>query len=179
MPMVSRIRVWRRSAPRSTCAIAVIGAIIVWAPAGAQIMQPADAAWADDPNVQAVIAQREIGLEAMTSGRISAETERYSSTFVANTPNNSVVSAEPLLQLFASGTFGYAKVEQYIEYAGSHGDDLVVIMGEEIVVPLAGAQNAGQRIRRRFTDIFRREDGEWRHDVRHANALGVDDDGDD
>ena len=51
---------------------------------------------------------------------------------------------------------------------------LVVIMGEEIVVPAAGADNAGKRIRRRFTDVFRRENGEWRHDLRHANVVGMD-----
>jgi hypothetical protein len=46
-------------------------------------------------------------------------------------------------------------------------------MGEEIVVPGPNARDAGKRIRRRFTDIFRKENGEWRHDVRHANVIAV------
>lgn len=96
-----------------------------------------DGPWADDPAVQAVLAQRRAGLEAMMAGTMSAETERYSSTFVANTPNGGVVT------------------------------------GEEIVVPGGGAANAGQRVRRRFTDVFRRENGEWRHDLRHANVIAV------
>jgi len=64
-------------------------------------------------------------------------------------------------------------VEQHIEYAGSHGPDMVVLMGEEIVVPGEGAANAGKRIHRRFTDVFRRENGEWRHDLRHANVISI------
>jgi hypothetical protein len=47
-------------------------------------------------------------------------------------------------------------------------------MGEEVVVPRTGAPNAGKRIHRRFTDVFRRENGEWRYDVRHANVISID-----
>ena len=155
-------------------ACVVLGASLAGPEANAQFNYPPDAPWANDPAVQEVLALRKKGIEAMTAGRISAETERYSSTFVANTPNGSVVPGGELLKLFADGTFGYAHVEQTIEYAGAHGPDMVVIMGEEIVVPEAGAANAGKRIRRRFTDVFRRENGEWRHDLRHANIVGMD-----
>ena len=128
--------------------------------------------WADDPAVQAVLALRRAGIEAMMAGTMSAETERYSTTFVANTPNGGVVTGEAMLRLFSTGGIRYTHVEQRVDYAGSHGPDMVVIMGEEIVVPGNGA-NAGQRVRRRFTDVFRRENGEWRHDLRHANVLGI------
>jgi hypothetical protein len=135
--------------------------------------QAQDEPWAGDPAVQAVLAQRQRGIEAMMSGTMSAATERYSTTFVANTPSNSVVPGEEMLKLFAAGTVRYDHVEQHIEYAGSHGPDIVVLMGEEIVVPGEGAVNAGKRIHRRFTDVFRRENGEWRHDVRHANVISI------
>jgi hypothetical protein len=130
-----------------------------------------DVPWANDEAVQAVLAQRRIGLEAMMAGTMSAETERYSSTFVANTPSNSVVPGSVMLELFSSGGLRYEHVEQHIEYAASHGPDMVVLMGEEIVVPGEGLANAGRRIHRRFTDVFRRENGEWRHDLRHAHVI--------
>ena len=109
----------------------------------------------------------------MTSVGASAATERYSSTFVANTPGNAVVTGEQMLRQFARGAVSYASVEQRLEYAGSHGPDLVVLMGEEVVVPGPGGANAGKRIHRRFTDVFRRENGEWRHDLRHANVISI------
>jgi hypothetical protein len=135
----------------------------------------ADEPWADDPAVQEVLELRRKSIAAMTSGGPTPESERYSSTFVANTPAGGVVSGEQMRAAFARGSVSYAEVEQKIEYAGSHGPDLVVLMGEEVVVPRAGAPNAGKRIHRRFTDIFRRENGEWRHDVRHANVVSIED----
>jgi Domain of unknown function (DUF4440) len=137
------------------------------------------APWANDPNVQQVLALRQLGIAAMTAGTMSAESERYSTTFVANTPGNGVVPGSTLLDMFARGAIRYERVEQSIEYAASHGPDLVVIMGEELVVPGAGLANAGRRVHRRFTDVFRRENGEWRHDLRHANVISIEGDGED
>lgn len=129
--------------------------------------------WADDPAVAEVLELRERSIAAMTSTGPTPETERYSSTFVANTPGNAVVSGEQMRAAFARGSVRYAHVEQRLEYAGSHGPDLVVLMGEEVVVPGPGAANEGKRIHRRFTDVFRKENGEWRHDLRHANVVSI------
>lgn len=152
---------------------------LVWslAPAVTLTISASNAAepepWADDPAVQEVLELRRQGLAAMTTTGPTAETERYSSTFVANTPGNAVVKGEEMLERFERGEVGYASVEQRLEYAASHGPDIVVLMGEEIVVPRAGAPNAGRRIHRRFTDVFRKENGEWRHDLRHANVISM------
>lgn len=162
----------RRRRP-ARLAVAVSLAMGLSAPAYAQIYGAG--AFHDDAAVRAVLDMRSRGIEAMTSGNMSAETERYTSTFVANTPSNRVVPGEALLELFASGNISYERVEQHVEYAASHGPDVVVIMGEEIVVPGAGAPNAGERIVRRFTDVFRREAGEWRHDLRHAHVVRTED----
>jgi hypothetical protein len=129
--------------------------------------------WDSDPAVQEVLELRRQGIAAMTSGAATPATERYSSTFVANTPGNAVVTGEDMSELFARGAVSYQSVEQRLDYAGSHGPDIVVLMGEEIVVPGPGARDAGKRIRRRFTDVFRKENGEWRHDLRHANVIAV------
>jgi hypothetical protein len=129
--------------------------------------------WDNDPNVQAVLAQRRVGIEAMMAGTMSAENQLYSTTFVANTPSNTVMPGSVLLELFAAGSLRYDFVDMTIDYAGSHGPDIVVLMGEEVVVPGAGLANAGKRIYRRFTDVFRRENGQWRHDLRHANVLRI------
>jgi hypothetical protein len=149
------------------------GIIVLVGLAPAMAQEAGDEPWADDPAVQAVLAQRRAGIEAMMAGTMSAETERYSSTFVANTPGGGVVPGAVMLNLFSTGGLKYEHVEQHIDYAGSHGADMVVLMGEEIVVPGAGMANAGQRVHRRFTDVFRRENGEWRHDLRHANVISV------
>ena len=73
-----------------------------------------------------------MGIAAMTSGGATAESERFSTTFVANTPNNVVVTGEQMLERFKQGALSYESVEQRLDYAGSHGPDVVVLMGEEV-----------------------------------------------
>lgn len=128
-------------------------------------------AWDNDAAVQEVLKIRQKAILAMTTTGPTPETDRYSSTFVANTPGGGVVNGPQMQAAFARGSVRYAAVEMKLDYAGSHGPDMVVLMGEEIVVPGVGARNAGERIRRRFTDIFRKEGGEWRHDVRHSAVI--------
>jgi hypothetical protein len=151
--------------------------VVTLAPLAALTLPVAHAAdpepWANDRAVQEVLELRRQGIAAMTSSGATAESERYSSTFVANTPGNVVVKGEQMLANFARGSVSYAAVEQRLDYAGSHGPDIVVLMGEEVVVPRDGAANAGKRIHRRFTDVFRKENGEWRHDLRHANVISI------
>ena len=101
------------------------------AASGPLFAQAAEEPWANDPAVQAVLEQRRQSIEVMTSTGPSAASERYSPTFVANTPAGGVVTGETMLQIFASGTIRYDAVEQQIDYAGSHGPDMVVLMGEE------------------------------------------------
>lgn len=155
----------RRAVYRTAVAVA-FGAALTGAAVAAE-------PWDADPAVQEVLELRRQGIAAMTSGGPTPESERYSSTFVANTPGNVVVTGEQMQARFAAGAISYQSVEQKLDYAGSHGPDIVVLMGEEIVVPGPSARDAGKRIHRRFTDVFRRENGEWRHDLRHANVIAV------
>lgn len=130
-------------------------------------------AWDNDPAVQEVLKFRRAAILALTTTGPTPESDRYSSTFVANTPGGGVVNGPQMQAAFAKGSVKYASVEMKLDYAGSHGPDMVVLMGEEIVVAGAGARNAGVPVRRRFTDIFRKEKGEWRHDVRHSSVIAT------
>jgi len=127
----------------------------------------------DDPHVAKVLAYRKATLDAITPGASRDPTGRYSSTFIANTPTGAIVTGPQMATMFAGGSVGYSSVTQAIEYANHHAPDLVVVMGGEIVVPREGTPNAGRKIYRRFTDLFRLEDGEWRHDLRHANIWKI------
>ena len=132
-----------------------------------------DQPWLKIPAVQEVLAQRKKDIEALIAGKAGADPDAYTSTFVANTPDRGVILREEMLEFLATGTVGYDDVEMHIDYAGAHGNNMVVIMGEEIVVPGKGMRDAGKRVHRRFTDVFRKENGLWRHDLRHANVTKV------
>jgi ketosteroid isomerase-like protein len=68
----------------------------------------------------------------------------------------------------------YESVETTIEALEARGDH-VVLMGEEVVRPRDAAANAGKTVRRRFTDVWRREpDGTWLLTIRQATITSVD-----
>ncbi len=128
----------------------------------------------DDSRVREVLDYRKRTLDGLAAGTSSDPTGKYASTFIANTPHGAIVSGAEMRAIFSGGAVGYARADQAIEYAALHSPDIVVIMGGEVVVPKDGSANGGKRIHRRFSDVFRREEGEWRHDVRHANIWKID-----
>ncbi len=85
--MARRDAVYRR-------AVAATSALLALAATGAGL---AANPWDDDAAVQEVLEQRRQGIAAMTSVGASAASERYSSTFVANTPGNGVVTGAQML----------------------------------------------------------------------------------
>ena len=156
-------------------AIHIHAAALVLALAGA-FMNPVsgqEKPSANDPQVQEVLAIRQQGVDAILAGKGSSDSANYSSTFVANTPDNGVVLGEELRKMFAQGDVAYKSIVLDFEYAASHGPGLVVLMGTETVVPAGAMRNAGKTVKRRFTDVFRKEDGQWRHDLRHADVVSV------
>lgn len=140
---------------------------------GAPVAAQEPVSISDDPIVQQVLDVNQREVDALVSGH--AEATQVSSTFVANTPGNGIVPGSELLAMFAKGSVGYASLEQRIEYAAAHGREVVVLMGTEIAVPAAGLANAGKRVHRRFTDVYRLEGGAWKHDLRHADVVKVED----
>ena len=100
----------------------------------------------------------------------------WSDQFVVNAPNNRVVVGKrAVLDTFVgSGVINFSSFERQIEFVRQDGD-YVIIMGLETVRPLTDAPAAGlvagQEVHRRFTNIWKREDGTWRLYARHANVI--------
>jgi ketosteroid isomerase-like protein len=92
---------------------------------------------------------------------------------VVNTPANRVASRDQVLGFFRAGRMNYESADVTIE-AVDVREDHVVIMGEEVVTPRDTAANAGKTVRRRFTDVWRRQpDGGWRLSIRQATITSV------
>jgi ketosteroid isomerase-like protein len=88
-----------------------------------------------------------------------------------NHPTNRIVREKAqLLAMIDSGVIRYTRFERRPEAFGFY-PDLVVVMGDETVVPAAGAPGAGQELRRRSTNGWMRRDGAWRLAFRHANNV--------
>lgn len=87
---------------------------------------------------------------------------------VVNNPQNAISMPGDTARLNAEGRIRYDSYLRTIEYAGRRGD-LVILMGEERVTR-KGAP-AGEIEVRRFTDIWRQDDGRWRLTARQATRV--------
>ena len=100
----------------------------------------------------------------------------WSEQFVVNAPNNQVVVGrqQNLDKFVRGGVINFSSFERTIEFMRVDGE-FGVVMGLETVVPRTDAPSAGliagQVIRRRFTNIWRKEGDTWRLYWRHANVI--------
>ena len=102
--------------------------------------------------------------------------ELWSEHFTVNAPNNRVVvGRQANLDAFVrSGIIDFSTFDRAIESVRVD-NDFVAIMGLETVVARNNAPSvglvAGQAVKRRFTNIWKRENGTWRLYWRHANVV--------
>jgi ketosteroid isomerase-like protein len=100
----------------------------------------------------------------------------WSDQFTVNAPNNQVVIGKrAVLDTFVhSGVIDFSSFERKIEFMCVEGD-FAIIMGLETLVPNIDAPTAGlvagQPLRRRFTNIWKRDAAGWRLFARHASVI--------
>ena len=111
--------------------------------------------------------------EAFAAQDVDAVAALCATDLVVNTPANMVARREQVLGFFRAGRMNYESADVTVESVDAR-DDHVVIMGEEVVKPRDTAANAGKTVRRRFTDVWRREsDRKWRLSIRQATITSV------
>ena len=109
---------------------------------------------------------------------VSALERLWSDQFVVNAPNNQVVvGRQQNLDTFVrGGVINFSSFERTIEFIRVDGN-FGVLMGLETVVPRIDVPSAGlvagQVIRRRFTNIWKKEGDTWRLYWRHANVINA------
>jgi ketosteroid isomerase-like protein len=100
----------------------------------------------------------------------------WSEDLTVNAPNNQVViGRQAVLDTFVhTGVINFSVFERRIEFIRADGS-LVFIMGLETVTAISDAPSAGlaagKTIERRFTNIWKNEEGTWRLFARHANVI--------
>jgi ketosteroid isomerase-like protein len=119
---------------------------------------------------QEVRAAEERHRQAFLATDTAALREMFSDRLVVNSPLNTVVDKTQLLAMVRSGRIAISSFDQQIERVERYGD-VAVVMGQDAVVYAPPSPNAGQTQKRRFTDIWRREDGGWRFAARQATVI--------
>jgi len=92
--------------------------------------------------------------------------ELFSDELLVNSPINRVNDKQKLLELLGSGVIGHVFCELRQELMRRDGD-LVIVMGSDTVQDTP----ADPILRRRVTNVWRREGNRWRLYIRHANLI--------
>lgn len=95
----------------------------------------------------------------------------WSEHFLVNAPSNQILpNRRAVLDWFRKGMTTRSSFERSIEQVRVDGD-IAIVMGAETLTPIGNAPQAGQTVRRRFTNIWKKEGDTWRLWVRHANVI--------
>ena len=122
-------------------------------------MQNAD--WQAD-----IVAVEEAANTAFLERDLARLDELFSDELLVNSPINIVNTKPKLLELLGAGVIGHVSSAFKHELIRRDGD-LVIVMGSDTVKETASEPS----LRRRFTNIWRKEGDRWRLYIRHANVI--------
>jgi hypothetical protein len=91
-----------------------------------------------------------------------------------NAPTNRILTRDQFIAMMQSGQIGAEAFERTIESATVTGN-VGVVMGSEVFTPTAaselGRKYGSRPLKRRYTNIYVMEAGQWRWLARHANVV--------
>lgn len=144
--------------------IAKLGERFVTAPlGGAGLTETADEGrrWEDEVRrCEEEVRDAFLAADADTLDRFWAD------DFLVNSPLNQLAGKSQVVALLQSGRIRHTAFEYEIERMSRHGDVVVVMGRERVTDPPDGAV-----VLRRFTNLWRRENGRWRSIARHAHVV--------
>ena len=90
--------------------------------------------------------------------------------YVVNNPENKIVLANPDpldRPVMQKARISFTREVEHITIRG----DIVFSMGNETVVPGVDQPQSGQLVKRRYTNIWMKVNGDWKLVARHANVI--------
>ena len=95
-----------------------------------------------------------------------------SPNIVVHNPEHTIVGYRQIIERINKGKINYASFERNIEKV-TFVNGLAILMGQEIIIPLGETKHAGKTIKRRFTNIWTKENGRWKLTVRQATIVSI------
>jgi ketosteroid isomerase-like protein len=128
----------------------------------------------DDARIVAVLDAVRRRNEAMRTGDLVTVRKYMPPNMIVNAPINRVVDGRNVLTRLERGEIAYDEDGQSVIELAAVRDELVVLMGRGELKPVGNAPHAGKTIRRRFTDIWKRNAaGEWQNIIRQATIYAI------
>ena len=115
---------------------------------------------------QDVRSREEENRVAFLAADLAALDRLWTDDFLINSPINVVNDKQRTLALLEAGRIRHTSLSQKVEHMYRHGDVVVVMGSDQVTDPPDDTVT-----HRRFTNLWRLEQGEWRCFARHANAV--------
>lgn len=107
---------------------------------------------------------------AVLAGDADAIASFWSPELLVNGPHNRLlVGIDATLDMVRKGAIDFERFDRSVERVEIE-PDIAVSMGSEMIMQKRGPQ-AGELIHRRYTNVWRHTDGQWKLRFRHANVI--------
>ena len=107
---------------------------------------------------------------ALRTSDTAALLKIWAPDYMVNRPAGVVSTRDKALELVLTDSLIFTSYEFEIEKILIK-KDFVIVMGNDTVIPSGNNRNAGKTLKRRYTHIWTKENGNWRLFARHANIL--------
>lgn len=95
-----------------------------------------------------------------------------SKKIVVQNPENVIVGFRQIIERVKAGKINYSNFERKIDNI-AFVNGIAVVMGLEVLVPQGDTQNAGKTVKRRFTNVWTKENGTWKLTARQATFVST------
>lgn len=96
----------------------------------------------------------------------------FSPGVIVHGPSNKIETLEDLLVRIRKGGSNREYYERIIEKI-TFADNIAIVMGNETIKPTGIATNAGKTVKRRFTNIWMKNEKSWRLVARQSTIISV------
>jgi hypothetical protein len=110
--------------------------------------------------------------EAILKSDTTMLAELMSMKIIVQNPENLIVGFQQIMDRIRKGKINYASFERRIDSI-AFVNSIAVVMGLETLIPKTDTQNAGKTVKRRFTNIWAKENGKWKLTARQATILSI------
>lgn len=128
--------------------------------------------YAQDASVEATVRALDIqNLQATLTKDTATLLKNWAADFTVNNPMNKIEKGgRNTLDRPVINQLEYASFVRNVEHVMVKGD-VVLLMGNEVVVPKKADGTPGRTINRRFTNIWQKQGADWKLIARHANEI--------
>lgn len=102
---------------------------------------------------------------AFLEGDVATLNRLWADDYIVNSPLERLNEKQQVLSLLEAGRIRHETYECEIEHISRHGDVVIVMGHDRVTGPPAGPG------RRRYTNVWQLQNGEWRSIARHAQLV--------